>query len=152
MPLPNIFTKEVTDEMISRINKLKPDSQPQWGKMDVAQMLAHSNVGYEMVYDNIHPHPNAFMKLILKYLVKNKVVGEKPYSRSMKTAPQFLISNPKNFEAEKKRLIDYVNKTQMLGADYFDNKDSGSFGLLSKTEWNNLFYKHLDHHLKQFGV
>ena len=34
----------------------------------------------------------------------------------------------------------------------FEGKESNSFGPLTKGEWNNMFYKHLDHHLSQFGV
>lgn len=51
MALPNIFAKDVSDDVIARINKLTPDSERQWGKMDVAQMLAHCCVSYEMVYE-----------------------------------------------------------------------------------------------------
>ena len=58
----------------------------------------------------------------------------------------------KDFNVEKQRLVDYLNKTQQLGEAYFDNKESHSFGPLNKTEWNNMLYKHLNHHLTQFGV
>jgi SRSO17 transposase len=46
----------------------------------------------------------------------------------------------------------YIIKTQELGATHFEGKESHSFGTLTSTEWNNMFYKHLDHHLGQFGV
>ncbi|MEO8886196.1 MAG: DUF1569 domain-containing protein [Mucilaginibacter sp.] len=152
MALPNIFKREVADGVISRINKLTPDTHPQWGKMTVAQMVAHCNVSYEMVYEDKHPKPNFFMGLILKALVKNKVVTEVPYKRSTPTAPAFIIKDERDFEAEKARLIGYIEKTQQLGEAYFDNKASHSFGNLTITEWSNMFYKHLDHHLTQFGV
>lgn len=152
MALPNIFTKEVSDEMIQRINNLKPDTKPEWGKMNASQMLAHCNVAYEMIYDNIHQKPNAFMRFILKTLIKEKVVGEKPFPHNSKTAPQFIMIDTKDFEKEKQRLVDYIKKTQESGEIYFENKESDSFGPLKSSEWNNMFYKHLDHHLSQFGV
>lgn len=152
MSLPNIFTKEIADNIIERINHLTAETNPQWGTMSVAQMLAHCNVSYEMIYENIHPKPNQFLKFILKALVKNKVVGDAPYPHNSRTAPQFIIKETKNLETEKQRLIDYINKTQKLGENYFDNKESHSFGKLIKTEWNNMLYKHLQHHLSQFGV
>jgi hypothetical protein len=152
MALPNIFDRTVADDMIQRINTLTPDSQARWGKMNVAQMLAHCNVSYELTYEGIHPKPNFFMGLILKGIVKNYVVSEKPYTKNMKTAPAFIISDSKNFDAEKQRLINYINKTVELGEHNFDGRPSHSFGKLSKTEWSNMFYKHLDHHLAQFGV
>ena len=152
MALPDIFTKEVSDGVIQRIDQLSPGSQANWGKMTVAQMLAHCNVSYEMAYDNKHPEPNFFMKLILMSFVKKTVTGEAPYKRNSQTAPAFIIKDERNFDAEKLRLISYIHKTQQLGKSHFNNKQSLSFGPLSITEWSNLFYKHLDHHLTQFGV
>lgn len=152
MSLPNIFIKEIADNIIERINHLTVESKPEWGIMSVAQMLAHCNVSYEMIYENIHPKPSPFLKFILKILVKNKVVGEAPYQHNSRTAPQFIVKETKNFETEKQRLIGYINKTQQFGENYFDNKESHSFGKLKKTEWNNMLYKHLQHHLSQFGV
>jgi hypothetical protein len=152
MALPNIFNKDISENIIQRINQLKPGTQAQWGKMDVAQMLAHCNVAYEMVYEDKHPKPNFLMKILLKSFIKQTVTGEKPYKRNSQTAPAFVVKDPKDFEKEKKRLVSYIHKTQQLGEAHFDNKDSHSFGKLSITEWNNMFYKHLDHHLHQFGV
>jgi len=152
MALPNIFTKTVADELMARINKLQPNTPALWGKMNVAQMLAHCNVSYEMVYDTKHAKPNAFLKFVLKMMIKSKVVNEAPYPKGGQTAPAFLITEQKDFEAEKKRLMEYITKTQQLGAEHFDQKESHSFGKLTKEEWNNLFYKHLNHHLSQFGV
>lgn len=150
--MKNIFDSAVSSEIIGRINKLTPATQHLWGKMNVAQMLAHCNVTYEMVYEDKHPKPNAFMKFILKAMVKKLVVGDKPYKHNSRTGPQFLISDERDFEKEKSRLIGFINKTQQLGASHFDGKESHSFGNLTSGEWNNMFYKHLDHHLSQFGV
>jgi Protein of unknown function (DUF1569) len=152
MALPNIFTKNVADNVIQRINALSADTQPNWGKMNVSQMLAHCCVAYEMVHEDKHKKPNAFVGFMLKMFVKKGIVNEKPYAKNGGTAPAFLITDERNFEVEKARLVGFIQKTQQMGEDAFDNKESLSFGKLTKTEWNNLFYKHLDHHLTQFGV
>lgn len=152
MALPNIFEKKITDQIIDRINQLTANTPPLWGKMGVAEMLAHYTVSYEMVYTDKHPKPNFLIKLILKSFIKKAVTNETPYSKNSTTAPVFLIRDSRNFDQEKTRLIDFINKTQELGAKHFDQKESNSFGPLSEQEWNNMFYKHLDHHLTQFGV
>ncbi len=152
MALPNIFSKEVSETIISRISQLTTVSQPKWGKMSVAQMLAHCNVTYELVYEDKHPKPNAFVRLLLKLLVKNKVTDESLYQHNVRTGPQFIVKETKDFEVEKNRLINYITKTQQAGESNFDGKESYSFGPLNKTQWNNMFYKHLNHHLLQFGV
>tara|TARA_B100000767_G_scaffold129191_1_gene122833 strand:+ start:1035 stop:1511 length:477 start_codon:yes stop_codon:yes gene_type:complete len=136
MALPNIFTTDVSGKIIDRINNLNPTKQAIWGKMNVSQMLAHCNVTYEMAFENIHPKPNALLKFILKMIVKKKVVTEMPYPKNGKTASAFIIKEDKNFENEKERLISYISKTKELGEKHFDNKESHSFGVLSKTEWS----------------
>ncbi len=150
--MKNIFDLKETNTVIDRVNQLETTSQPKWGKMSVDQMLAHCNVTYEMAFEDKHPKPNGFTKLMLKWFVKPTVVNNKPYKKNGRTAPQFLITDAKNFEEEKARLVDFLIKTQGLGASHFDGKASHSFGKLTKQEWNNMFYKHLDHHLNQFGV
>ena len=152
MALPNIFTKPIADDVIERINRLTPTTQPQWGKMSVSQMLAHCCVAYEMVYEpEKHPKPGALMRFIIKAMAKNMVVSETPYKRNSKTAPAFVITGYVNFDKEKARLIGYIQKTQELGESHFDGRESHSFGVLSIQEWNNMFYKHINHHLTQFG-
>ncbi|SHL66221.1 DinB family protein [Flavobacterium saccharophilum] len=150
--MKNVFSTADCNEFKNRINQLTPESKALWGKMNVAQMLAHCNVAYEMVYEGIHPKPNASLRLILKLLVKNSVVNEKPYPKNNHTAPQFIIKEERNFNIERDRLIIYLNKTHELGDDHFEGKESLSFGKLSAMEWNNMFTKHLNHHLNQFGV
>ena len=150
--MKSLFNLSDVNEVINRINQLTPETKALWGTMSVSQMLAHCNVTYEMAYENIHPKPNAFMKLILKSFVKKLVVSETPYNKSIRTAPAFIIKEDKDFALEKERLINYLNKTLELGEAFFDGKESHSFGALNKIEWNNMFYKHLDHHLHQFGV
>lgn len=150
--MKNIFDAAVTAEVIERIEKLTPDSERIWGTMTPAQMLAHCCVTYEYVFENKHEKPKGAMKLILKWFVKSVVVSDKSYKKNSRTAPDFMVKESKNFEQEKYRLIDYLKKTQELGTTYFDQKESHSFGVLSTAQWNNMFYKHLDHHLNQFGV
>ena len=150
--MKSVFSQQDVQEILTRIQKLTPETQAQWGKMNVAQMLAHCNVTYEMAYENIHPKPNFLMKMMLKSFVKPSVVGTKGYPKNSRTAPQFIIVDEREFQKEKARLMAYIDKTLQLGANHFEGKESHSFGSLTSEEWNNLFYKHLDHHLTQFGV
>jgi hypothetical protein len=148
----NVFNRKDVDAILARIDELTPEIHPKWGKMNVAKMLSHCNVTYELVYENIHPKPNPFKVFILKLVIKPSIVSDKPYKNSLPTAPEFIIHDDKDFEVEKKRLVAYIEKTFELGEDFFDGKKSHSFGKLSMNEWNSMFAKHLDHHLKQFGV
>lgn len=150
--MKNIFSAQDSEQYIERINALRPDTQPQWGKMSVAQMLAHCNVTYEMMYEDKHKKPGMILRWVLKSFVKPKVVNEEMYPKNNRTAPQFIISDERDFEKEKSRLIAYIRQTQQLGAAHFEGRESHSFGALTSTEWNNMCAKHLEHHLGQFGV
>ena len=152
MALPNIFTTSVSNDVVSRINQLSNTTPAQWGKMNVTQMLAHNNVTFEFAYEEKHKKPNFFMAFILKNLVKKGLTNEVPYKKNSSTAPEFIIGDDRNFDVEKSRLIEYINKTVQLGENHFDGRVSMIFGPMTTTEWNNLFYKHIDHHLTQFGV
>jgi hypothetical protein len=150
--MKNIFDPTVTEELIQRINTLTPESPALWGKMKVDQMLAHCCVAYEMAFTDKHPRPNALMRFLLRSFVKKGVVNEVPYPKNLRTAPAFIVPDRKNFEDEKLRLIKYLEHTLSLGRDHFEGKESLSFGRMTAAEWNNQFYKHLDHHLNQYGV
>ena len=120
--------------------------------MNAAQMLAHCCVSYEMVFESKHARPNALLRFVLKLAVKNTVVGDAPYTHNTRTAPAFIVRDKRYFETEKQRLIVYLRRVQLMGEAVFEGKESLSFGPLTAREWNVLFYKHLDHHLAQFGV
>ncbi len=90
--------------------------------MTVAQMLAHCNVAYEIEYTDKHPRPNAFMRLIIRLFADEQVVGPKLYARTGRTAPMFVITDERDFDLERHRLVDQLDKTHDLGAAHYDGK------------------------------
>jgi len=153
MTLPNIFDLTVTQSLITRIENLHIHTKPKWGKMNIGQMLAHCCITYQYVYEpEKFKKPNVLMAWVLKTFVKKNIVNETPYKKNIRTAPDFIITNERNFEVEKEKLIQFLIRSQKDGETYFQGKESFSFGILTITEWSNMFYKHLDHHLTQFGV
>lgn len=153
MALADVFNPEIAQGLIARIENLKSDTQALWGKMNSAQMLAHCNVTYDYVYaPEKFKKPSGFFKWVLKNFVKKGVVSEKPYAKNMRTGPDFLVSDQQDFQMEKEKLIKHIQKVVEEGRQNFDGRISNSFGRLNADEWNNMFYKHLDHHLSQFGL
>jgi hypothetical protein len=153
LTIENMFDPKGKEKMLHRINSLTPDSKALWGKMTVDQMLAHCNVAYEIVHEpGKHSPPGIVGKFFARVFAKGTVMGDKPYQKNSPTAPMFVIKDPKNFEKEKARMIAYINKTFEQGAGHYEGLENMTFGKLSAKEWNTLFSKHLDHHLRQFGV
>ena len=152
----NIFDEAEAGLLVSRVKQLNSDTQPVWGSMNVNQMLAHCCRPFETVYDPTYaqkyPRPNPLIRFGLRLFIKPIVVGDKPYKRNTRTAPEFVISDERDFVEEQKRLVDFIEQTHRDGAATFEGKESHSFGPLTANEWSVLFYKHTDHHLTQFGV
>tara|TARA_B110000971_G_scaffold35745_2_gene33909 strand:+ start:1961 stop:2194 length:234 start_codon:yes stop_codon:yes gene_type:complete len=73
--------KKSSEEIIQRISLLNTDSKKVWGKMSVAQMLAHCNVTYQLVYENKKEQPKGLKKWMLQTFVKNTDVSQKPYKK-----------------------------------------------------------------------
>ncbi len=154
MALLNIFEASTTKSVLDRLEQLKIDSQAEWGKMNAAQMLAHLNVPYEMVYkpENFK-RPGWFGRKMATFFAKKMVVGDDTrYPKNGRTAPDFIISDERDFKVEMKKLVEHIKTTESKGVSFFDGKESMSLGALSAKEWSNMFYKHIDHHLNQFGI
>lgn len=153
LEIENMFDSEGKDRILARVNALTPNSTAHWGKMNVGQMLAHCNVAYEIVHEpGKHAPPGFIGRCLANVFAKSLVIGDKPYPKGSPTAPMFVMKDPKEFESEKVRLVNYINKTFAQGEAHYEGLENMTFGRLSSKQWNTLFSKHLDHHLRQFGV
>ena len=151
--MQNIFDAKDVQQYIERINSLTPETKQKWGKMNAEQVLAHLNVAYSMIFEpEKHKRPSFIAKFLLSNFVKPKLTNELPYKQNLPTSPAFIISDERNFEEEKKKLIGNIQRVQQLGRIAFEGKEHLNFGKISAQGWNNMFAKHLNHHLSQFGV
>lgn len=149
MEIKNLFDPAVKQEIIERINKLTPQSQRQWGKMDAAQMLAHVQVPIGVAQGTHTVKGNWLMKLILPFF-KKMLYDEKPWKQSLPTDKTFIMTGQsKEFEKEKNILLEMVNR---FTESNMINEKHPVFGKLTKEQWSKATWKHLDHHLKQFGA
>jgi thiamine phosphate synthase YjbQ (UPF0047 family) len=148
MELKDLFDPGVKKDILDRINKLTPQSQPQWGKMNVSQMLAH----LQMPIGNalgLHTLPRTILGRIVGPLVKSGMYNEKPFKRNLPTDPSFVMTGQKDFEKEKQSMIAMINDFR---EENIKNEIHPFFGRMTKRQWSTAMYKHIDHHLQQFGV
>ena len=151
--MQNIFDAKDVQQYIDRINLLTPEAQQKWGKMNAEQVLAHLNVAYDLTFTpEKFPKPSFIAKFLLSRFVKPKITNEIPYKPSLPTSPVFIIADERNFEEEKAKLIGNIQRVQQLGREAFEGKENINFGKMTAQGWNNMFAKHLNHHLEQFGV
>lgn len=146
-----LYEKKSLDEIIIRITRLNPNSQRLWGKMTVDQMLAHCSIGLETAL-GLKYFPQLMMGKLIGRFFKSFGVGDRPISKNGPTNPGFIITQTMGFGKEKENLIALAKQFSEGGESKCTSNPHSFFGKLTPAEWGMLMYKHLDHHLKQFGV
>jgi len=149
--MKNLFEKESADQILSRVASLQPEMQRQWGKMDVAQMMAHCSAALDMASGKL-VLPRLWIGRIIGRLVKPIYSNEKPLSKNNPTDPKLVISDQRDFHSEQKQLELKVREFQEGGEAKCTRHPHPFFGSLTPYEWGRGMYKHLDHHLRQFGA
>jgi hypothetical protein len=149
--MQNLFDTRDRKDLARRLASLQPSSARQWGKMDVSQMLAHCAVALEVPCGD-RVTPQRLLGRILAPFVRASVLGEKPMARNAPTSPEYRIADSRDFERERARLATLVDRFASLGPTGVDGVVHAFFGRLTGDEWSRLMYKHLDHHLRQFGA
>jgi hypothetical protein len=148
----NLFTTEAVNEMIGRINKLQPDTQPLWGKMTATEMLLHCNSIHErlLTQSASSGKKTTFRQVIIRTVVLYMM----PQYPKNVTAPKPLQVSGKipsaEFENQKIKCIQLLRQ-------FTENKQEVNhyhpyFGNLNTKQWGRTSWKHLDHHLRQFDI
>lgn len=149
MDVKNLFDPAVKQEIVNRINNLTAQSQRQWGKMDAAQMLAHLQLPIGIALGT-HQPKGSFLLRLIGPLFKSKLWDNKPYKHGLPTDPTFIMTGTsKDFAKEKQALLDMVNR---FSESSIVGEKHPIFGKLTKENWSKATWKHIDHHLRQFGV
>jgi len=147
----SLFNEKESSAIISRINRLTPDSRSNWGKMNVSQMLAHCQEPLQIALGKKNLKRNLF-GILFGRIAKKKLVSDQPYKHSLPTAPSFIVKDERSFEIEKTKLLQLVEEFTKGGEAGLTKEPHGFFGPLTNEEWDKSQWKHLDHHLQQFGV
>ncbi len=147
----SIFNLDDKDEIINRIDELHPDSKPMWGKMSVSQMLAHCVVPTKVSIGESNPKRNLFGILFGK-TAKKRLVSESPFPKNLPTDPSFVVKHEPDFYEKQEELKSVIEKLYNTDKEELVKRRHPFFGKLTIDEWGILNYKHLDHHLQQFGI
>jgi hypothetical protein len=149
--MKNLFEQQTMDEVIARIDKLQPASERQWGKMDVAQMMAHCSATMDMASGRLNL-PRLFIGRILGPLVKPVYTNEKPFRKNGPTDKKLVVADLRDFLREQEQLKLKVRQFHEGGEAKCTRRPHPFFGALTPQDWARGSYKHLDHHLRQFGA
>jgi len=148
----NLYDVALANEIKQRIGRLRFDSPRQWGKMTVAQAMAHCGLGLEMALGEIRPRRSLIGRLIGS-AIEPKVLGnDQPFRRNSGTLNELLVAGERNVDAERVRLCALIDRFVSGGPSRCTTHPHPFFGPLTPAEWAVLMYKHVDHHLRQFSV
>lgn len=151
MSSKSLFVAADREEMLARLARLSPAAKPQWGKMDVAQMCAHCQVALRVALGELELQ-RSLIGVLFGGLARRKLLSRKPWGRNLPTAPEFRITGSRDFAREHAALVDLVRRFGGGGPSKLTQKPHPFFGKLTAEEWSTLQWRHLDHHLTQFGV
>ena len=149
--MKNLLNKETYQELTSRLQKLQPDSKALWGKMNVAQMLAHVSIAYKVPLSDTAT-PRMFVGRLIGWAIKPMMYNDKPWKKNLPTAPSFIITNERDFNTELLGQLTLVEKFHTSTPENIGRHPHPMFGKFTTEQWGNAMYKHLNHHLEQFGV
>jgi len=149
--MKNLFEQDTVEELIARIDNLQPASARQWGKMDVAQMMAHCSKTMDMASGVVNP-PRMFIGRLIGPFFKPIFTNEKPFGKNSPTDKELVIPDQRDFAREHEQLKLKVRQFYEGGEKRCTRHPHPFFGSLTPEVWSRGMYKHLDHHLRQFGA
>jgi hypothetical protein len=146
--MSHLHDPEVCSSIRNRLQSLRADTARQWGKMSVDQMLWHVNVSMREAVGDYTPElkPLPVPKALLRWLVLTM-----PWGRGARTRPDMYAVSSYDFDAQRAECLSLIDRivARPLSGEW---PDSASMGRMTGRHWSRLTAKHLDHHLRQFGV
>jgi hypothetical protein len=150
--MKHLYDPACVAEVKDRLAALRPDSAPLWGRMHVGQAMAHCAIGLESATGN-REIPRVMIGRLIGRFVKPLALGDdKPMKRNSPTAREFLIDSERDLDVERARVSALVDRFASAGPGGCTTRPHAFFGPMTPDEWSILMYKHLDHHLRQFGA
>jgi hypothetical protein len=151
--MKNLFDATVANQTKTRLAKLEPQSERRWGTMTTPQMLAHCSVSMQWAVGEVVPEKGALPARLMGRLIKPMVFrNEDPLRKNSPTAKSLIVVDERDFDKERERLSRLIEKFASGGTSGCTKNPHSFFGKMTPEEWAILMYKHLDHHLRQFGV
>jgi Protein of unknown function (DUF1569) len=147
----NLSDKAASDTIIARVDNLTSNSKPLWGEMTASEMLRHCNLCNKQILEEKRADKKTsfkqyLLRILALYIAPNFTKGLKSEIRHITKGK---ISDS-HFEEQK---IEFINIIKLFPLNTRPlTLTHPAFGNISTNEWGIAAYKHMDHHLRQFGV
>ena len=147
----NLLCKEAAEQLLIRVAKLQPTSKAQWGTMNATEMLLHCNRCNEQIFTEGPSEKKTTLKqYLLRILALYIAPNFKKNIKGDKRNETKGTIDASHFEAQRTQFVELISR--------FPNHSGPltlthvAFGNISTNQWGIAALKHMDHHLRQFGV
>ncbi|NKI33249.1 DUF1569 domain-containing protein [Croceivirga thetidis] len=149
--MKSIFEQKTYEEILNRLHTINAENTPNWGKMNAGQMMRHCQFPFETALGKKQlDKPNFLMRLLMKSF-KKSMYNDKEWRKNQPTPKAFQVSDQQDFDKEKQNLLGLINEFYAT-RDVKEREAHPAFGHFTYNQWGQMQYKHLDHHLRQFGA
>jgi hypothetical protein len=146
--MPSLRDDTARRQLGARLQKLTPETGARWGRLDAPRVLCHLGDTLAVAVGEAAAAP-LNRKLLHHFPVKHLIMYVLPFPKGAPTSPDLLSSTPGDFDGDRRRVLDLMGR--LAAAPSGKGPDNPIFGPMTNDEWNALQWKHIDHHLKQFG-
>lgn len=151
--MSNLFRTDRHAELVRRLDALRPTAERQWGRMTPHQAVCHLSDSFKAI---LHDRPLAVHRLTFKRRVQRLAAFTLPipWPKGVPTSPEVDAekdgSRPGDFDADVAELKALL--TRFVASDGRTLEPHYVWGDMSRGEWGRYGYRHVDHHLRQFGA
>ena len=146
----SLFDPQIRVTILDRISRLTPERKPVWGRFTAPEMVCHVSCDLRQGLGELSAGPPSgpLSHFPMNWLAIHVIPWPRGKGRS---PPEFLATRPTTWAADVSRLRDLIERVAARGpaAEW---PRSRVFGRISGHSWGVMLHKHLDHHLRQFGV
>lgn len=147
-----LLNQESAPNILDRLNHLSAESAPSFGKMNASEMMKHCRIAMQAALGRVEVKANFIFKILFARWIRSKITNDEFYKPGNPTAKEFVtFDKGLSFEKERKELIETIEDFIKMSDSDLENTNHGLFGKMAAWEWRKSQWKHLDHHLKQFG-
>jgi hypothetical protein len=134
--------------LVARLAQLRPESRARWGNLDAPRMMCHLRDALDSALGTL-PVPPMGPPILRHFPMKHLALYVIPMPKGAKSPPEMLRTPPGDFEDDRARVLERME--QIATAPSGPGPEHFIFGPLTIDQWNALNWKHIDHHLRQFG-
>jgi hypothetical protein len=141
-------------ETITRLRNLRRDSIRQWGKMTPHQMVCHLTDSFRgaLGEKSVSGIDTFVSRTLIKWIALRSPIK---WPQGVKTRPEMAQegggTKPVEFETDLRQLEQIIERFSQSGSE-FGGAAHPLFGKMSRADWMRWGYRHVDHHLRQFGL